>query len=290
MAQINFTVSDELKAEMDEAQAKSGAENKPQFLKQMVQALTLHQANAIDTDIDLSKYEAVNNSTKTALNEAFKHILTTIDANFSATKQDAVYVTLEKKALIAKEKAFDEQLLKVTADAKSLIELVRTESSEAVSKAQFAVVLANESKAKLDVKLVELTKELETMSQVANQVEFISTENKELRASISAIADTHKAEVQSLSDSLTMTTSELTTANQSLFKAEIEGKAKDAEIARLMEQLAVRDAEVASDRVILLEVQGQYQRAVGKLEVLERVEKVADSKKSNEKTNLFSQE
>jgi hypothetical protein len=59
-----------------------------------------------------------------------------------------------------------------------------------------------------------------------------------------------------------------------LFKAEIEGKAKDAEIARLMEQLAVRDTEVASGREVLLEVQGQYQRAVGKLEVLERVEKV----------------
>ncbi|MDQ7083466.1 MAG: hypothetical protein Q9M36_00350, partial [Sulfurovum sp.] len=55
---------------------------------------------------------------------------------------------------------------------------------------------------------------------------------------------------------------ELTLATQSIFKAEIEGKAKDAEIARLMEQLAVRDAEVASGRVTLAEVQGQYQRAV----------------------------
>ena len=274
MAQINFTVSDELKAEMDKAQANSRAENKPQFLEEMVQALTLHQANAIDTDIDLSKYEAVNNSTKTALNEAFKHILTTIDANFSATKQDAVYVTLEKKALIAKEKAFDAQLLKVTADAKSMVETVRAESREAVSKAQSDAVLVNEAKAKLDTKLFELTKELDTMSQVANQVEFISTENKELRASMSAIADTHKAEIQSLSDKLTSVASELTLATQSLFKAEIEGKAKDAEIARLMEQLAVRDTEVASGREVLLEVQGQYQRAVGKLEVLERVEKV----------------
>ena len=274
MAQINFTVSDELKAEMDKAQANSRAENKPQFLEEMVQALTLHQANAIDTDIDLSKYEAVNNSTKTALNEAFKHILTTIDANFSATKQDAVYVTLEKKALIAKEKAFDAQLLKVTADAKSMVETVRAESREAVSKAQSDAVLVNEAKAKLDTKLFELTKELDTMSQVANQVEFISTENKELRASMSAIADTHKAEIQSLSDKLTSVANELTLATQSLFKAEIEGKAKDAEIARLMEQLAVRDTEVASGREVLLEVQGQYQRAVGKLEVLERVEKV----------------
>ncbi|MDQ7084648.1 MAG: hypothetical protein Q9M36_06825 [Sulfurovum sp.] len=158
----------------------------------MVQALTLAQANAIDTDIDLSKYEAVNSSTKTALHEAFKHILTTIDANFSATKQDAVYVTLEKKALIAKEKAFDVQLAKVTADAKNLIEVANAKSVELIATAQ----------------------------------------------------------------------GELTLATQSIFKAEIEGKAKDAEIARLMEQLAVRDAEVASGRVTLAEVQGQYQRAV----------------------------
>ncbi|MDQ7083508.1 MAG: hypothetical protein Q9M36_00590 [Sulfurovum sp.] len=136
MAQINFTVSDELKAEMDKAQVMSGADNKPQFLEQMVQALTLAQANAIDTDIDLSKYEAVNNSTKTALHEAFKHILTTIDANFSATKQDAVYVTLEKKALIAKEKAFDVQLAKVTADAKNLIEVANAKSVELIATAQ----------------------------------------------------------------------------------------------------------------------------------------------------------
>ncbi|MDQ7083456.1 MAG: hypothetical protein Q9M36_00300, partial [Sulfurovum sp.] len=133
MAQINFTVSDELKAEMDKAQVMSGADNKPQFLEQMVQALTLAQANAIDTDIDLSKYEAVNSSTKTALHEAFKHILTTIDANFSATKQDAVYVTLEKKALIAKEKAFDVQLAKVTADAKNLIEVANAKSVELIA-------------------------------------------------------------------------------------------------------------------------------------------------------------
>ncbi|MDQ7083463.1 MAG: hypothetical protein Q9M36_00335 [Sulfurovum sp.] len=290
MAQINFTVSDELKAEMDKAQVMSGADNKPQFLEQMVQALTLAQANAIDTDIDLSKYEAVNSSTKTALHEAFKHILTTIDANFSATKQDAVYVTLEKKALIAKEKAFDVQLAKVTADAKNLIEVANAKSVELIATAQSDAALANESKAKIDIKLVEVSKELETMSQVANQVEFISTENKELRASMSAIADTHKAEVQSLSDKLTTTTGELTLATQSIFKAEIEGKAKDAEIARLMEQLAVRDAEVASGRVTLAEVQGQYQRAVGKLEVLERGEKVVGIKKINDKTNLFTEE
>ncbi|MDQ7084621.1 MAG: hypothetical protein Q9M36_06685 [Sulfurovum sp.] len=38
----------------------------------------------------------------------------------------------------------------------------------------------------------------------------------------------------------------------------------------------------------MAEVQGQYQRAVGKLEVLERGDKVVGIKKINDKTNLFS--
>ncbi len=286
MAQVNFTISDELKAMLDGALEQSGADSKPEFLEQMINAFNVYKANSVDIDIDLSKYDSVNSSTKEALSDAFKHILTTLDANFSTAKQEAVYISTEKKALEEKEEAYKVELLKVSSDANSQIEAIEIERREFTEKAREEVELLEATKSILVAKNTELEKEFTNVSKIADQVEYITNENKELRDNLHEVeADSKKSEEGLLLQVKTLT-GELVEVKQSLFKTGIESENKDKEITTLTGQLsAEREAKINETNSMkkefeyklsaigkeLSQVEGKYNQAVGKLEILETV-------------------
>ena len=192
MAQVNFNIPDELKEAYDKALSESSADNKPEFFEQMLKAFTAHQASNVDTDIDLSKYESVNVQTKEAMSNAFKHIFTLLDGNLSTAKADAIYVDAEKKALSEKEEAFKDQLEKLTADTNKELLALKAEHKEMMDGANSHIELLRKQTEDLETKNTELIKEFDNISKVADQVEFISNENKELRKNLSTGDADHK--------------------------------------------------------------------------------------------------
>ena len=108
--QYNFKIEEDLKAELEATQQQSEINNKEEFLTELLNGYKYYQASQIDTDIDLSKYETVSKQTKTVINEAFKHILATIESNNTNTKQQALTLEKESLSLADERKSFKEQL------------------------------------------------------------------------------------------------------------------------------------------------------------------------------------
>ena len=120
--QYNFKIEEELKEQVEEALRGSGAENKSAFLGELLSNYNTNKTNNADIEIDLSKYDNLTKQNKEAVSNAFKHILGTLDNNLSSTKQNAIYIEEEKKALVEKEEGFNIELLKVKAAAGEKVE------------------------------------------------------------------------------------------------------------------------------------------------------------------------
>jgi len=294
MAQVNFNIPDELKEAYDKALSESSADNKPEFFEQMLKAFTAHQASNVDTDIDLSKYESVNVQTKEAMSNAFKHIFTLLDGNLSTAKADAIYVDAEKKALSEKEEAFKDQLEKLTADTNKELLALKAEHKEMMDGANSHIELLRKQTEDLETKNTELIKEFDNISKVADQVEFISNENKDLREKLDTDAAAHKnivddfvtekkVLVDDLNSKISKLDEELIESKQSLFVATVEAESKNKELYAFEERVNADEKVIVSERKELnkklseltselVEVKGEYNKALGKLEILEKVE------------------
>ncbi len=288
MVQYNFKIDEELKAKLEKALRESNADNKSDFLEQLVSAYTIHQSSAVNADIDLSKYENVNTQTKEAMNNAFKHILTTLDSNFSTTKQEAIYLDAERKELAEKAESHAIEILKLKSDTSAEIEAIKAKANELATFAK-----ENEEKLISELKVLETTnKELEekylTTSKVADQVQVVIIENKELRESMRTGEAISKAKEAELLEQLKNTTSELTSAKETTFKSEIESKNKDTQIKALKAELAQLTktnkentstlkaeykAELTALNDALVVTRSDLNRSIGKLEILEILEK-----------------
>lgn len=281
MVQYNFKIEDELKERLDKALAESGAENKAEFLEQMVSALAIHKAS--DVGIDFSRYENVSNQAKNILNDAFKHILTTIDANLSNTKNEAISLDAAKKALADKEEGYATEILKLKADHSNELEALKKETDTQVRNSKEKAEHLSSELQSLTVAKTELDKEFENVSKVADSVQFITEENNKLRKTMSAGEEELKSLTKIVADQ-----------KEIIFKNEVESESKDKEIARLEAELAkekaLRSSEVSAIKMALTEevsslstelktVQSDYDKAVGKLEILQQQEK----NKQNEK-------
>ncbi len=294
MAQVNFNITEEAKAAYDKALEVSGAENKPEFFNLMLESFTIHQASNVDTDIDLSKYESINSQTKEAMSNAFKHIFTLLDGNLSTAKAEAIYIDTEKKALIEKEEAFTAQLEKLTADTNAEMLTVKAECKGTIEESNSQAELWRKKSIDLESKNAELIKEFDNISKVADQVEFISNENKELREKLDTNSAAHKniiddlvTENKVLADDLNTKIStlneELVAAKQSLFVATVEAESKNKELYAFEERVNAEEKVIVSERkelnkklseitAELTEVKGEFNKALGKLEILEKVE------------------
>ncbi len=279
MAQVNFNITEEAKASYDKALELSGAENKPEFFKLMLEAFTTHQASNVDTDIDLSKYESVNAQTKEDMSNAFKHIFTLIDANLSITKAEAIYIDTQKKALAEKEEDFISELEKLRANTNAEILIIKTECKETIEEANSQAEILRKKSVDLESQNTKLIKEFNTSSKVAEQVEFISSENKELRKIFDVHAAAHKDIINNLNTKISILDKELIEAKQDLFVAKVEEKSKNKELSdfekRVNAEKKVVENENKELKKLLKTTEGEFNKALGKLEILEETKKQA---------------
>ena len=280
MAQINFNISDELKARYDKAIEGSNTENKPEFFAELLTTFANNRANNIDTDIDFSKYQNVNSTTKEAVNSAFNHILSSIESNFSNAKQEAIYIDIEKKALIEKEESFNIELLKVTSSATKEMEELTIKTDDLLATEKQKSEQINTQFEDLKITNNTLEKELEQANKIANQLEYISTENKELREekkSIISLNEKNKINNEALEKESAIKIDEL---EKTIFKTEFQAQNKDEKIAQIQDEkiaLIEENKEVINQNKIdlkkitddLIQVRAELNKALGKLETFE---------------------
>ena len=283
MAQVNFNIPDELKEELDRLMSLSGAETKPEFMQQMVMALNNHIANSADIDIDLSKYENVNNQTKEAVSDIFRHLLTVLDNNFSTTKQEAIYIESEKRLLAEREEAYKAELEAVKAETNEKLLDAEKGHKLQVAELQESKAQSAEKVVELQNKNDELIRELESVSRVADQVQSVMSENKELREQMKCDAESFKEEIKEIAAKADVAEAKLK-AEIEEYKSNIESIQSQAdqlekesfknsiELQQATKQIEELKAQLDKQTVELLETRAELNKALGKLEVIDNTD------------------
>ena len=270
--QYNFKIDESLKEAVEQALNQSDVSNKSDFLAQMLSAYTAHNASNTPSDIDFTKYENVNQQTKDSVTNAFKHILTTLDANFSTTTHEVLRLDTAQKALETKELAYQSELEKLTADTIAQVNATKIEADKKVN--EMKTLLDAVSKENLELQTINTrTKEqLHATSQLATQVQFIAEENKELRESAKTLKESAKNQ-----EHQAVTT--IKGLEENSFKQDFALKHQEKEYQSLQNRLdeAQKDADIAinahKDEIIALNrlissSQAELNQAIGRLEIL----------------------
>ena len=197
-SQYNFKIEDDLKEEAETL--SKDFESKQEFLTTLLDSYKTCKSNSSNSDVDMSKYEDIDNQTKSLLNDTFKHIVYTLQQNGSLTRQQLISLEQDKKAIAKEREAFKSQLETIKSesnqqllDAQKLFKLELEAKEIQITKAKDLNTLKDaqleELKAKVDVSVMEL----EQMKVIAKQVELISNENTTLRAELKALNVSSKA-------------------------------------------------------------------------------------------------
>ena len=197
-SQYNFKIEDDLKEEAETL--SKDFESKQEFLTTLLDSYKTCKSNSAGSDIDMSKYEDIDNQTKSLLNDAFKHIVYTLQQNGSLTRQQLISLEQDKKAIAKEREAFKSQLETIKSesnqqllDVQKLFKLELEAKEIQITKAKDLNTLKDaqleELKAKVDVSVMEL----DQVKVIAKQVELISNENTTLRAELKALNVSSKA-------------------------------------------------------------------------------------------------
>ena len=197
-SQYNFKIEDDLKEEAETL--SKDFESKQEFLTTLLDSYKTCKSNSSNSDVDMSKYEDIDNQTKSLLNDTFKHIVYTLQQNGSLTRQQLISLEQDKKAIAKEREAFKSQFETIKSesnqqllDAQKLFKLELEAKEIQITKAKDLNTLKDaqleELKAKVDVSVMEL----DQVKVIAKQVELISNENTTLRAELKALNVSSKA-------------------------------------------------------------------------------------------------
>lgn len=195
MPQYNFYIDEELKERVEKIFADSGISGKPKFLDSMVRVYQSYLASKSDIEIDISAYQNTNQESKEVIQKAFTHILTTLDYNFSTLQQEKIYIEKQKQKLNTRNEEIEQEVQKVKLKAyEEIKELNSQYELEKDSLIQENKKVLQENK-ELNSLLKKSQEELKSMTSIANQTGSIMQENKELRDSRIEIEKKYSLEI-----------------------------------------------------------------------------------------------
>ena len=168
--QYNFKIEDSLKNELENLHNETGL-GKEDFLKKMLNSYKNETLTKINTEIDLSKYDNIDTSTKLAINDTFKHLLAIIEANTTNCKLNASHVELEKKSL-------DEKIQIVKDECENDKKNLSNDFQEQLQ-------IKNDKIADLEKKLIEF----ENIKLLADQSKIILKQNLKLEKMLEKVQD-----------------------------------------------------------------------------------------------------
>ena len=226
--QYNFKIEETLKEEIEKKLMQSGAENKAEFLQEVISSYIPTKSN-----IDMSKFDNVNKDSKEAIHKAFKHIIGLLDTNISYTKQEAIYIEIDKEKLTEEREAFVSNIEKINAEHKTELEKIQSENKEVL-----AITIGEKEELALQVKnfkkdSLKINTELNNAQKIAEQVNTVIEENKGLREVIKE----GKTKENNLLKELNTINKAISKNKEDLIKAELTLANKDKEIAELKKSI-----------------------------------------------------
>ena len=202
--------------------------------------------------------------TKTVVFNAFKHILATIEANNTNNKQQALLLEKDSISIAEERKSFDEQLDQLIAQHNQKLLDLDAQNKEQLnlkdddlSKIKSDLKNIEDSKDILVTKLSDTKKELLQVQTIAEQVQTITTANKELRDELSKLTDTSNQKLLDLDTRNEEQLNQLKELEQNNFKDKLLLENKDKEILQLKEQMqelqtkGARIGELEKENIVL---------------------------------------
>jgi chromosome segregation ATPase len=278
--QFNARIGEDLKQVIDEIGRKTG-KSKPDLLDEFVRVYQTKKADDEFSDMDLTKYDNLSNPLKESVHNAFEHILNAVNGNLSTLKQSAIHIEEEKRGLTDREKEYKTEIEFIKSNsAKEFLEY-KEEKEEFEFEMNSQIALWKDKLIDLEARNIELHKEFDNVNKIAEQVQVVTAENKDLRESTREVEAEHKAIQSELNSHIKSLSEELIEAKQLVFRADLESDSKDKMIKSLKEDLSVEKKERADELSELKEellsasrelseTQNEYNKALGKLEVLEK--------------------
>jgi hypothetical protein len=282
--QYNFKIEDELKQELEALQAESAINGKEEFLTELMNGYKQCKASSIDTEIDLSKYEAVSTQTKTVIYDAFKHILATIESNSTNNKQQALSLERDSLSIVEERKSFEEQIQQLTATHNQKLLNIEEQhkeqlqiKDEEIEKAKSDNEEIEKNKNTLLTQLTDIQKELQQVQSIAEQVQSITESNKELRTELKQLTATHnqklldidnqhKEQLQTKDKEIENFQEKIKEQEKLNFENKLISENKDKELILLKEQLSV----LTEKDTIIKELEKQNIVLSTKLEIIEK--------------------
>lgn len=278
--QFNARITDELKQSIDEIGVETG-KSKPELLDELVRVYQTKKANEEFSSMDLSKYDNLSNPLKESVHNAFIHILNAVNGNLSTLKQSAIHLEEEKRDFIIREVDYKAEIEGIKNNSNSEILALKEKNEEVVSVLHSEMEVLKRKLDEREAKNSELQKEFTNISKIADQVEVVTSENKQLREVNHTMEANHKSNQSALEKQNQQISAELVELKQELFKSEHRNDSINEEIVALKELLSQEKSERASnldtyknelDELTqkLSDIQSKYNQSLGKLEILEK--------------------
>jgi len=266
MPQYNFYIDEKLKERVEKALVDSGISGKPKFLDDMVRVYQAYLTSKSDIEIDMNSYQNTNQESKDVIQKAFTHILTTLDYNFSTLQQEKIYIEKQKHELNTQKEDVEQQVQKIK--LKAYEDIKELNSKYELEKETF--IQENKQLLEENIQIKELLQkskeELNYMTSIAKQTNSIIEENRELKANIIEAEKRYSNKFDVLQDSYNKLQKTINKKEQELFEIRYS-------FTRCKEELKKYQIKVDNKDKELDDMKSKYNQLLGKVEILERLEK-----------------
>lgn len=274
MAQVqyNFKIEDNLKSKAEELSKEF--ENKQEFLEALLNSYETSKANAGADDIDISKFEDIDIKTKALLNDAFKHILYTLQQNTTSVKQELLSTEQEKKAIAEERAAFQTQIQEL--QAKHNQDLFTKEQEhkeqqikkdETITTLEIEIKDISEEKIAFQTQLQAKEKELMQVQSIADQSQAITKENQELRKELKQLETSYKEQIKAKEQELKKLNTQLQAKEKEIYRKDIDIENMQKDIQKLQNDISKYQEDMKEKNKEIKEIEKQNTILSTKLEM-----------------------
>lgn len=278
LVQYNFKIEEEMKDTAE--QLSRDFSGKQEFLSAMLDSYKQLKQQNVDTNIDMSKYDNLEANTKKVLTEAFKHIIYTIQANNTNTKQLALSVEQDKESIIQERESFKKQIASIQATHNEELLKISVLHKEELEYKDEVAKTTKEVNQNLSLELKELKatiasqqKEIENLKSITEHTQSITNENTHLRKELHDVSATLKTQADNTAIQVKKLTDELSEKDKDAYRIDIESKSLEKYLQTLKDDLDTQKVQLNSKELLIRELEKENTIISTKLEMLTLKEK-----------------
>jgi len=292
LTQYNSKITEELKSKLEDALKESGAENKSDFLAQMLEVFENHRVDKIESDVDLSKYELINNETKQSVLSALKHVLSALESNYSNLKQEKILTSDKRKEFEELEEKLEFKYEKLLSEMNSLkLEFederkdINRHHAEKIEKIRNENTTLQVEVKKCSIENKKLLVEVVSLTKISEQIEFITDRNKQLILNAEKVNSEHKEEINefkkgklSYERDLECQVDEIQEKDKDIYKKDLQLKQESLNGSKQQDDIRKLELELKELQAENTKILSKYNNTMGKLEMMqENAKKTGES-------------